>query len=127
MPQSFLAFFNSTCSPVPISQRMASEREGLLRSVLRQRSMASLKPRPSRKLTTGSCPVAGRPRLFRNTTFEFDMLLYYEKNISAGIRYYEKKSVRILETGEGGLGCETDCATDDATVEPTQHLQIPKN
>ena len=88
--------------------------------------MACLYSTPSRKVTTGSCPVAGRPRFFCNTTFEFDMLLYYEKNISAGIRYYEKKSVRILETGMC-LGGETDHATDDATVEPTQHLHIPKN
>ena len=41
------------------------------------RSMACLYSRPSRKERTGTCPVGGLPRLFRNTTFEFDMILYY--------------------------------------------------
>src|SRR5438876_8649379 len=52
---------------------MASEREGLWGSPARQRSIASLKSRPHRKDRTGSCPVLGRPRFFRITTFESDM------------------------------------------------------
>ena len=36
----------------------------------------------------GSCPEAGRPRIFGNTIFEFDMITYYKKTDAVGIRYY---------------------------------------
>ncbi len=53
--------------------RMASERDGWPGSPLRHSSMSCCHSRPSRKLTTGACPIRGRPRFFRITTFESDM------------------------------------------------------
>jgi hypothetical protein len=71
---------------------MASEREGLSRSPLRQSSMACLYSTPRRKLRTGACPVAGLPRFLRNTTFGVDIAWYYEKNLPEGIACYKKSS-----------------------------------
>src|SRR5437870_7713577 len=63
---------------------MASEREGLWGSPARQRSIASLKSRPHRKDRTGSCPVLGRPRFFRITTFESDMRRVLQQSAHTG-------------------------------------------
>ena len=51
-------------NPIPIKSRMASERDGWPDSPLRHSSMSCCHSGSSRKLTTGVCPVIGRPRFF---------------------------------------------------------------
>jgi hypothetical protein len=75
------AFFIAASSPIPINQRMASEREGLSGSVLRQWSMACIYSGLIRNVSTGYCPIAGLPRFFRITELEFDMLRITKKHV----------------------------------------------
>ena len=52
-------------NPIAIKHRMASERDGRPGSPLRHSSMSCCHSSSSRKLTTGVCPIRGRPRFFR--------------------------------------------------------------
>src|SRR4051812_25091826 len=52
---------------------MASERDGWPGAPLRQSSMSCCQSKSSRRLTTGVCPIRGRPRFFRISTSESDM------------------------------------------------------
>jgi hypothetical protein len=54
-------------NPIAIRHRIASERDGRPGSPLRHRSMSRCHSSSSRKLTTGVCPIRGRPRFFRIT------------------------------------------------------------
>jgi hypothetical protein len=60
-------------NPIAIRYRIASERDGRPGSPLRHSSMSCCHSSPSRKLTTGVCPIRGRRAFFRITTFESDM------------------------------------------------------
>src|SRR5213080_785782 len=75
---------------------MASEGEGLWGSPARQRSIASLKSRPHRKDRTGSCPVLGRPRFFRITTFESVLRRVLQQSAHTGKPSLRKPSPCIL-------------------------------
>jgi hypothetical protein len=54
-------------NPIPINIRTASERDGWPGSPLRHSSISCRHSSASRKLTTGICPIRGRPRFFRIT------------------------------------------------------------
>ena len=110
----FLRASRSALRPVPINQRIASEREGLSGSVLRQSSMACLKCGLSRKVSTGSCPIAGLPRFLRNTTFEFDMLCITKKT-SQGESGITKKKAGLCDQGCLAAGCDRREAGRDST------------
>ena len=71
-------------NPIPIKHRMASERDGWPGSPLRHSSMSCCHSSPSRKLTTGVCPIRGRPRFFRITTFESDMWRVLQQSAHTG-------------------------------------------
>src|SRR5205823_3223087 len=71
-------------NPIPIKQRMASERDGWPGSPLRHSSMSCCHSSSSRKLTTGVCPIRGRPRFFRITTFESDMRRVLQQSAHTG-------------------------------------------
>ena len=71
-------------NPIAIKHRMASERDGRPGSPLRHSSMSCCHSRSSRKLTTGVCPMRGRPRFFRITTFESDMWRVLQQSAHTG-------------------------------------------
>ena len=71
-------------NPIPIRHRIASERDGRPGSPLRHSSMSCCHSRSSRKLTTGVCPIRGRPRFFRITTFESDMWRVLQQSAHTG-------------------------------------------
>jgi hypothetical protein len=64
-------FLACAANPSSSSRRIASEREGLSFCCLAQLSIANLSAGGSRRASTGSCPVRGRPRFFRNTEIDF--------------------------------------------------------
>ncbi len=71
-----LAFLDFAASANSIRRRIASEREGLSFCCLAQFSTANLRTGASRKVMTGSRPVAGRPGLF-GVTFSVDDLAMF--------------------------------------------------
>ncbi len=60
-------------NPIPSKVRMASERDKMSGSPRRHSSIPSSHSGWSLRLMTAVCPVRGRPRFFRITTFESDM------------------------------------------------------
>jgi hypothetical protein len=73
-PVAFLDFLFSANS---IRRRIASEREGLSSCCLAQFSTANLMAGASRKVRTGSRPVAGRPGGLFGVTFSVDDLAMF--------------------------------------------------
>ena len=71
-------------NPIAIRHRIASERDGRPGSPLRHSSMSCCHSRSSRKLTTGVCPIRGRPRFFRITTFESVMRRVLQQSSHTG-------------------------------------------
>ena len=61
-------------------RRIASERDGLSGCCLAQSSICDLSTGDNLTAVTGSCPVAGRPRLFRTTGIDFAINMYYVKS-----------------------------------------------
>ena len=62
-----------------------------------------MKSRPHRKESTGSCPVLGRPRFFRITTFESDMRHVLQQSAHTGNPSLRISSPCICRVG----GCLT--------------------
>jgi DDE family transposase len=85
-------------NPIPIKHRMASERDGWPGSPLRHSSMSCCHSSSSRKLTTGVCPIRGRPRFFRITTFESDMRRVLQQSAHTGNPSLRKPSPCIPRT-----------------------------
>ena len=95
-------------NPIPIRHRIASERDGRPGSPLRHSSMSCCHSRSSRKLTTGVCPIRGRPRFFRITTFESVMRRVLQQSAHTGNPSLRKPSRAFCRVG----GCLTVARPD---------------
>jgi hypothetical protein len=80
---------------------MASEREGLSSCCLAQLSILDLKAGESRRASTGSWPVAGRPRFFRITGIDFPHYPYYVKAEPVGSGNFPATRTRATEVTHG--------------------------
>src|SRR2546430_3172212 len=94
------------CFPLAASasstkRRIASEREGWSGCCLAQSWIRDLSAGDSRTAVTGSWPVGGRPRLFRNTGIDFCINLYYVKSEPMGSSSFPPALTQATEVTHG--------------------------
>src|SRR5262249_33626708 len=82
-------------------RRIASDREGLSDCCLAQSSICDLSAGGSLTAVTGSWPVGGRPRLFRNTGIDFRINLYYVKSEPMGSSSFPPALTQATEVTHG--------------------------